>query len=208
MGKVSEDTFRKGIDRMHYTTQILNTEEITNLGQILGSKWVNISGDGLVDADFCVDCVFVNTNSISLRISLDMSPIAIDGEIDDYPNLRIEATSSESEAMRTDGKVFFHGRGEVVQEIYVLRETLLSIRSGENFFENVADICVAIRLENMWISFVRASHFSEVFFVKRTYTRDEIELPDTVEEWGPDLIERYQSTIEWIRVGGAGNNNK
>jgi hypothetical protein len=188
---------------MFITTQILNDDECGLLQSIVGQRWVDISGDGLVEPNLCIGGARIETSDVAIQLSLDMELLPIDGEPDDYPHLHVTKAKEKSKEAINNGNVYVHCHGELVQEVCLYRIQTIGIHNGVQVIDNTADIAVAIKLESMWISFVRASQFSEVFRIRRTTARDQIKLPDTAHEWGPDLLEQYECSGEWIRVGGA-----
>ena len=188
---------------MFITTQILNDDECGLLQSIVGQRWVDISGDGLVEPDLCIASARIETEDVAIQLSLDMELLSIDGEPDNYPHLHVTRSEEKSRDAIKNGRVYVHCHGEIVHEVFLYRIKTVGIHSGVQVIDNTADIVIAIKLESKWISFVRASQFSEVFRIRRTATRDEIKLPDTAHEWGPDLLEQYECSGKWIRVGGV-----
>jgi hypothetical protein len=185
---------------MIMTHQILNESEIALLATLQGHRWVDMSGDGMFDEDFAWVGVRVETTGPALNIAFEMEVIDIDGYADDYPVLHVMPSPEKSLAAINDGNIYKGENGETVSEIWVLREKLDCVSNGMPEFSNTADLTVAIKLESMWIAFVRADHFTDAFDIRRASSRDNIELPDTISEWPEDLMTQFELSREWIQV--------
>jgi hypothetical protein len=185
---------------MIITEQILDATEVELLSSLASAIWVDISGDGLTDKDLCWESIRIETSVKSIELSFALEVIDIAGENDDYPWLHIREASEKSPKAIKDGRIFYHCRGQVIEQIWVLRQTLTGIRLGKDFFENTADVSVAFKCEDTWISFTRAAHFSDVINIQRTNSIDEIHIPDVLDEWEADLINQFEIRQEWICV--------
>ncbi len=183
------------------TQQIIDAEEMRLLNSLINSTWVDISGDGLTDEKLCWESVRIETSSGAIELSFFLEVINIAGEPDDYPWLHIRKSDTKSTKALKGGRIYYHGRGEQILEVWILRESLTNIQNGEQFFKNLADVCVAFKLGSQWISFTRAAHFSDSINIQRTTSREEIVIPDVLDEWEADLINQFDLNQEWIRVG-------
>jgi hypothetical protein len=186
---------------MIITEQIINADEIRILSSLIGSTWVDISGEWLTDEDLSWESVRIETSRRAIELSFALEVLDIAGENDDYPCLHIRESVERSSKAERNGRIFYHCRGQIIEQIWVLRETLTNIRHGENFFENVADVSVAFHCGDSWMSFTRAAHFSDVINIQRTKSKNEIEIPDVLDEWEADLIDQFELTQEWICIG-------
>lgn len=180
--------------------QILSDKESALLSSMKGHKWIDMSGDGMFNDAFAWVGIRIETDGPAIQIAFDIEVLNIHGEPEDYPVLHVNESASKSQAAIKEGNIYFHGRGETVSEIWLLREKLDCVSNGTPEFSNTADVAVAIKLENIWISLVRSDHFSDAFMVQRPKSRDEIELPDTLSEWPEDLMTQFELSREWIQV--------
>ena len=151
---------------MIITEQIINAEEIRILSSLIGSTWVDISGEWLTDINLSWESVRIKTSKQAIELSFALEVIKI-------------------------------------EQIWVMRETLTNIRLGEKFFENTADVSVAFQCGDTWMSFTRAAHFSDVIDIQRTKSKNEIEIPDVLDEWEADLSNQFELIQEWICVGST-----
>jgi hypothetical protein len=186
---------------MIITEQIINTDEIRILSSLIGSTWVDISGEWLTDENLSWESVRIETSARSIELSFALEVFDIAGEDDDYPCLHIREAGEKSSKVEKNGRIFYHCRGQLIEQIWVLRETLTSIRHGEKFFENTADVSVAFLCGDTWMSFTRAAHFSDVIDIQRTKSKNEIEIPDVLDEWEADLSNQFELSQEWICAG-------
>jgi hypothetical protein len=186
---------------MNITHQTLNNDEISLLASIVGHQWIDMSGRGMFDDNFAWVGVRVETDGPAIEIAFEMEVIDIDGEPDDYPVLHITESPQKSADAIRDGNVYLHGNGERIAEIWILRETIRSPKSGETQFANTADVVVAIKLESMWIGLSRADHFTDAFDISRSHSRETLELPNSIDEWEEDPMDGFDLEREWIQVG-------
>ena len=185
---------------MKVSRQILNERDIENLGALVGQTWINISGDGMVEANMSFDPVRIETSESTIEIALDLEEIQIVDEPDEYPIFRVRPAHEISEMAISSGYIYFQGRDELISEVWILRESLTNFQNDEIHFENTADIAISFKLTNIWISTVRATHFSDVLDIHYSSSKEEISLPDTLDEWEADLIDQYELSREWIRI--------
>ena len=188
---------------MIITEQIINADEIRILSSLIGSTWVDISGEWLTDENLSWESVRIETSRQAIELSFALEVINIAGENDDYPCLHIRESVERSSKAEKTGQIFYHCRGRVIEQIWVLRETLTNIRLGEKFFVNTADVSVAFQCGDTWMSFTRAAHFSDVIDIQRTKSKNEIEIPDVLDEWEADLSNQFELIQEWICVGST-----
>ncbi len=182
------------------STQLLNSQEIDLLRSISGHRWIDISGEGFTDENFSWSAIRVETDKAAIQIALEIEVLDIDGFTDDYPMLHVESAPQKSTNVIKDGKIYFHGKEETVQEIWIVRETIDGSRNGEAEFSNSADIAVVFQLTTMWIAFVRADHFTDAFDIRRASSRDELKLPNSLDEWEENLMNHFELSREWIQV--------
>lgn len=186
------------------TDQRLSTDELHSLGRLIGATWRSMSGPTMTADNFAWEVVQISTSELLLQIRLQSSPLNIDGITADYPTL-VVLTVRESLPSVHDANTYFHGQGESVREVRVLRDTVTGELNGELFFENIADIAIAIRLDSSWLVMSRASHFMEAFDVQRVTELDDAVLPDTSSEWEETLEYHYVLRREWIHLPQSGS---
>lgn len=180
--------------------QILTTDEASMLRSLVGQQWENMSSNGMVEATLSWDPIRIATSESAIEIALDLEFYDIYGEPDEYPVLRVRPAGEMSPQAISNGYVYFQGKGQKIEQVWILREKLSNVVNGQVEFQNESDIALSFKLEKTWISLVRATHFSDVFDVWQSTERDAIELPDTVSEWEDDLFDQFELAREWIHV--------
>jgi hypothetical protein len=183
------------------TQQILNSDEMKLLASLVGQKWINISSDGLTDENFSWSGIRIETEMSAIEIALEMSALDIDGVIDDYPCLHVATRNAISPSATKNGKIYFQGKNEIVKEVWILRETIRGSRNNQPEFKNTADILIAILLGSTWTAFARADHFTDAFDICRSHSRETLDLPNSLDEWEENLMDRFDLEREWIQVG-------
>jgi hypothetical protein len=180
--------------------QILTPRELDLLASLHGDTWVDISSRGMFDRDLAWTEVRIETakNAIALILQLEIADLY--GEEDEYPHLHVKPANEKHPDSVREGTIYFQGRGEPINQIWILRETMSCTHNGQLNFKNTADTAISFQLATMNISFIRATHFSDVFLVQHALSKEEIELPDSLSEWEEDLLDQYELTREWIQV--------
>jgi hypothetical protein len=191
---------RQVANLMIRTKQILTEQEIALLASIKGCRWLDISGEDFDSEDFAWMEVRIETDGPSIRMFFEMEVLDIDGELDDYPVLHISDSPEKAPGALRRRNIYYHEKDQPISEIWILRETVICEKNNEPFFENVADTTIAFKLENRWIAFIRSDHWSDAFKIQRVAEKEEIELPDSLNEWESDLSHHYGLSREWIRV--------
>lgn len=187
---------------MNVTELVLTDEEQRLLASVRGSQWENVSGEMFDRPDFAWESVRIETTSGSIQVKLLRELVDLYGDVDDYPVLHVEHAGPISPLAEGTGSIFYQGRGEVIEAAWVIRDTIVGIREGEVDLRYVADVAVIFQLANCWIALARTSHITNAFHIRRSATRDGIELPNTSQEWPSDLLDQYTVTREWIPIGG------
>ena len=182
------------------TKQTLDQSDIYLLTQLSGCQWLDISGEDFDSEDFAWMEVRIETDGPAIRMFFEMEVLDIDGELDDYPVLHISESPEKNHGALRRGNIYYHEKNQPISDIWILRETITCEKNNEPFFENVADTTIAFKLENTWIAFIRSDHWSDAFKIQRVAEREEIELPDSLNEWESDLSHHYDLSREWIQV--------
>jgi hypothetical protein len=183
--------------------QIISEGEMQLLSGLIDSTWRDISGDGVSDETLAWESIRIESSAYAVEISFILEVVNIGGAPGEYPCLHVRHSERKSPSVIKDGRIYYQSRGERIIEISVLRQTLRNIRNSENFFENIADVCVAFKLDTHWISFYRAAHFSDSIIIQRTSSRDDVQIPDVLEEWESDLNDQYELKQQWISIGST-----
>ena len=185
---------------MKVSRQMVDEREANLLRSLLGQSWVNMSGPGMLSKNFSWDPIRVETSGGAVEIGIDMTPITITSHIDDYPILRISTAKEMSKKAISEGLVYFHGQGHLIQEVWILREVLVGLVDEKEEFKNIADIAVAFNLGQCWNVVLRGSHLTDDLRIQYVDSRDQIQLPATLNEWETNLLNQYELSREWIRV--------
>ena len=185
---------------MQITRLVLTEDEQRLLASLLGSEWVHLSGDTLVQSEFAWESIRVQTTDSAVEIALEREVVEVAADVDEYPALHIRPAGPVSATAERSGRIYFQNRGERVCAIWVIRDTVAGIRTEYPDFTYVADVAVAFELDTHWVAIERDSFFSDALLVTRSNARDDLSLPDTWDEWESDLLDQYTVTREWIPI--------
>jgi len=176
---------RSGLER-------LNALEGT-LWESLGSVWPMTNG-------FLEAPVSVASDSCNLALNTVLEYFAVDDDEFSFSSIRIDKSGSEFDQSRRDGNVYFHGKGEPIGQILVVRETLCATYQGNTFLEADIDFGVVFVLENSVIGISKRGFHGEDFVVSRASSIDELQFFDSAKEWSQSLMVRYEFGRKLFKV--------
>jgi len=176
----------------------------------LGGQWLSVTSDDMPNGLLAWDKVLVNTSVGILEITAHTQVRSFEGASDDYACLTLRSSDGTHTTMTSTRSSLFHGRGETVKSIWVLRDFLTAAQIDGESYQYVADVGLAFELSTQWIAISLASHRTEAICVSRAPTKSELELPHLEDRWTSTTLERFDYRREWILlnlegVGQPGN---
>ena len=113
----------------------LDSASIKALRELLGQRWDGITGDLAPEAPgltlYSWAEVIAAIGGRAWTFSSRMTGSDFEGFEEEYPSLHVFAGSSRMEAASSAGRVFSHHRGESVEAIFIVRETITRSVYGE-----------------------------------------------------------------------------
>lgn len=184
---------------------IMSDVERNFLEGLLGSTLVSLSGERMESADFSWGHVAIETSSHVIELRLDLEVRDIDGLEDEFPILRAGQLEKVPVKATRAGNVFFHHKGQQLEGVFLVRDTVVGTRDSQEDFTAVADIGILLELESGWLSICRASHFVEAFRIQHAPTISQLNFPDTADEWEETLVDHYALTRQFLSAANAWN---
>ena len=184
---------------MQTTILTITHDEWFRLSGIVGDAFENLSGRWL-DEESSWGKVRIQTSLTALNIEFSAKVMEVGYHQDAYPLLHVDLADSIPKDVIAEGRFLYHGKGERIRAIHVMREYVDCLRESKPYFAYIADCAVAIQLDTMCIAIMRANHASQSLLISRAPTRDLLDLPRPEFEWVSTLIEAYTVRREWIDV--------
>ena len=185
----------------------LDSASIKALRELLGQRWDGITGDlapgapGLTLYSWAE--VIAAIGGRAWTFSSRMTGSDFEGFEEEYPSLHVSAGSSRMEAASSAGRVFSHHRGESVEAIFIVRETITRSVYGEQNWQFGTDYAVVFELSSGAVGIFKGGHHDEALFVNIADDVDSLVIPDRSNEWSWDnqLGENYEVHRVWIPLG-------
>jgi hypothetical protein len=143
--------------------------------------------------------VTIVTTAGTISMKLEETLINVSGTESDYPTLSVAYSALNFRSNARDA-IFYTARGECVQSIWVIRDAITAMRSVLPSFRNIADIGIVVELESQWVAITRTSHNMDAFAINFAPTKEQLPLPNSLEEWDESLFDEFQLERTWVRV--------
>ena len=183
---------------MTVISRLLSEPERRILATALESKWSRVAGFDMPRSNFAWDSVSVETSSTQFTITAQLDSLDFEGFSDDYARLTI-ATEISGASASEEHQSYFHGQGQEVRSVWIVRDSVTS--SADNaVFSYIVDVAIAFELDNGWIAIGLGSHRTEALAVCRAATRDLLDLPHLEDRWLSTLIQTYDYRHEWVEI--------
>jgi hypothetical protein len=185
----------------------LDSASLKALRELLGQHWGGVTGDlapeapGLTLASWAE--VTAEIGGRAWTFSSRMTGSNFEGFDEEYPSLHVSAGGSRMEAASAAGRVFHQHRGESVEAIFIVRETITRSVDGEEKWQFGTDYAVVLELSSGAIGIFKGGHHDEALFVNIADDVDSIVIPDRSTEWNWDnqIGEHYEVNRVWIPLG-------
>ncbi len=185
----------------------LDSASIKALRELVGQRWDGVTGDlapeapGLTLSAWAE--VTANIGGRAWTFSSRMIGSDFEGFEEDYPVLHVSADGSRMEAETAAGRVFHQHRGQSVEAIFIVRETISHSVGGEEEWEFGTDYAVVFELSSGAVGIFKGGHHDEALFVNIADDVDSLVIPDRSIEWSWDnqLGEHHEVRRVWVPLG-------
>lgn len=182
--------------------------ELDLLRSLIGKRWKLLGSREMAhDGSITWFEVFFEAEGCPVTLEIQMHEIDLTDRIDEISNLIARSgLLGESDAAR-GGQIYFHFKGEVVQEIRVLRETVTQVVDGVPAMRLTLDEGVSFELESGSITIVRPNDFADEISILRARNDEVPRLPEVGYFWESNLNEQFEITRSIIPIGEARNSS-
>ena len=158
-----------------------------------GSIWPTANG-------FLESPAFLVTNSCRLSIGTVTEYFDIDGEEFSFSSVQISEAGSELDRARNEGNVYYQNRGEQINQVLIVRETLRATYEGDPFFEVDVDFGIVLVRSKSVIAIAKRGFHGSDFVVSSAPSISELEFFDSSKEWSQSLMMHYEFGRELIKI--------
>jgi len=158
-----------------------------------GSTWPTANG-------FLESPAFLVTNSCKLSIGTATEYFDIDGDVFSFSSVQISEAGSELDRARNEGNVYYQNKGEQINQVLIVRETLRATYEGNPFFEVDFDFGIVLVRSKSVIAIAKRGFHGDDFVVSSAPSIGELELFDSSKEWSQSLMMDYEFGRELIKI--------
>lgn len=185
---------------MRIQVDIFETSEVEILEALKLSKWKSISGNEMDNLNFAWGSVIVQTSNGPVNVISDSRELDFEGYWDDYSNLHLKASAPRWDAMKDEGHIFYFGQGEIIQRIWLIRDTVTCTLDGMKVFQYTTDSGLVFELDRTWISLMKSSHRTAALSVDVAPQKSDLQLGNLSGRWESNLLRSYSHERHWIAV--------
>ena len=178
----------------------LNQRDLSMLAPLVGARWCFVAGETLTHHLFTPVDVIVETTEGGVRIVSDIYEAGFEGDMNTYAKLSVSDDLSGLNTARRHGNVYVHHGGEVVQDIQVVRDTVMEFETGDLTWAYTTDVAIIFRLSGGAIAVAKASHHTEMLTGGMAPSGSLVEVADRVVEWRDDLVSEHRSSRRFLAL--------
>ena len=185
---------------MNELAYLMAPSALNHLAQLVGTRWECVGTPGIVIKNLITCPALIVTSEITVALTIQDNEVLVGGEHQTLTQIIEIEPDGNVEAAKKEGLVFFHGKGERVTSVSVIREELREIAEGEETFHLLSDSGVVIALESMVIAIQRRGFDGFDFVVNRASSPAELENYPTDRDWPMNLRVTYEYARHLISV--------
>ncbi len=173
---------------------------LKHLAQLVGRRWECVGTPGTVIENLITCPALIVTSDTTVALTILDNEVLVGGEHLTLTQINEVEPDGNVEAAKKEGSVFFHGKGERVTSVSVIREELRESGEGEETFHLLSDSGVVIALESMVVAVQRRGFDGFDFVVNRASSAADLEYYPTDRDWPMNLRVTYEYTRHLISV--------
>ncbi len=190
---------------MQHVDYHLDPELISSLTSIVGERWDSVGTANRIIGDLITCPALLVTNLSTVAITILDNEVFIGGEYETLTQVARTTVDDSLKKAQKQGTLFFHGKGEQVTSVHIIREELVKISGGIQQFKVSTDSGVVVCLETMVLALQRRGFHGFDFKLLRAPTLEEINFYPSEFEWPLNLNVTYEysrNLIQATRRGG------
>ena len=180
---------------------LLTSEEQDLLASAVGSVWGHYGAQAaLDDGRYALVDMYVQTESGALTIAAKLQELDLEGGLDEYARIEVQAGVEGSAAAWRSGSVFFHEQGRTVTGVLVVRDVVYSTRKSRPRFEFVAGVGIVFVLDEGAFAVCLGGPFASDLILTRVDDMESLQLSDTSADWGENIMNQFDFEREFISL--------
>jgi hypothetical protein len=181
--------------------KVFDSEEITKLSSLIGEIWDHYGSVESIAPGYMESPAYLSAGEMELALKVSASEVEIGDDFEIFTSIGVATADGGLEAARKEGQVFFQGKGEVVREVYIVKEVLRETYQGTPTFEANIDSGLAIVLESIVIGIVKRGFHGDDFVVSTASTIDLLGFYDSAREWDQTLDLSHDFGRSLVQIG-------
>jgi hypothetical protein len=164
----------------------LSNASLEFLASNVGAIWEFVTGEVLRESPghlFAWDFALIGTSRQDFRLSIRTFVANLEGQDDDYGVLEVEPGAGGGEELTRAGNTFLGYQGEVVTEIFVIRETIQHRVLGSVDWELRSDFGLVFKLTRGVFALYMAGHQSDAIEIAYADEVASIEIRGRESSW-------------------------
>jgi hypothetical protein len=175
----------------------LEDSAINDLVMLMGATWDSVGTSnriiGDLEAGDLLTCpALLITDQHSVALSIDDNEDLVGGDYETLTILKAVPIGESIKKARKQGTLFFHGKGERVRSIHLIREEVTQISNGTPTFQISSDSGVVIALESVVIRLQRRGLDGFDFLLAQAPSLDEVSFYRSDQGWPMSLTVTHE----------------
>jgi sulfur relay (sulfurtransferase) DsrF/TusC family protein len=181
--------------------RFIPTSELRTLAGLIGLPWEYYGSEWPKTENFIEAPVIVESGSLQLALTITVDELDVDEDLVDVSFVTVEPlTHSVSKSLR-NGNIYFQGKGETVENIYIVRESLGETHMSNRRFVVNTDCGVVIERSDSALSLTTRGLAGEDFVVSEAKSVADLTFYNTLREWSDTLMTSFDFQRTLIPVG-------
>ena len=162
--------------------QIVDKESAMKLAALRGQVW-RFFGSSRMTNWLTDVSMFFCTEGPAITVSGWTDFFDFEGEGDTYALLKIDDGAADFEEAKKAGRSYPTQSGQNVNDVLILRETVVETRGGQVSWRYVADIAIVFQLSGGVVAVAKVSHHTELLGIAKAPSMDELRIDQVNSYW-------------------------
>jgi len=178
----------------------LTQNQVIEICGMINQRLAYIAGPNL-SSDLSSDFVIIVTDKDSYGLQGDVHQDFLEGFSELYSSIETcEVDKDELEEARTRGNQYFFNKGEVISEIFLVRDSIEGFNEAKETWQYNSDIGIVLRLESGYVSITRLGYHDEMLQVSYYGELTVANIPRTHGRFESDLHSNFTVKRSFIKV--------
>jgi len=176
------------------------SEQIIEICGMVNQRLTYIAGPNL-SSDLSSDFVIIATDKAFYGFQGDVHQDLIEGFSELYSSIETcDVETEELEEARTRGNQYFFNKGEVISEIFLVRDNIEGFNEAKEAWHYSSDIGLVLRLESGYVAITRLGYHDEMLQVSYFGDLTVENIPTTQGRFDRDLHSNFTVKRSFIKA--------